>query len=182
MPTELTRTRWAADWGRAFRWYLLLAYSNSMCRQSSIPTSILMLLLISGGFWMFLTCARANRRRISRRVQDHRTSKVQRFRRKQHWILGSEARMRGEVMGEAHPESGIVMDIAIVLPQNCDSDHVSGTPHCMSTTAAKQGPIRTAPEPNVDAVVAFVRHFHVVELKRVRPCCHQVTGRLQLAH
>lgn len=42
---------------RAFKWYLDLAYSNSMWRQSSMPTSILMLLLISGAFCTLRTCS-----------------------------------------------------------------------------------------------------------------------------
>jgi hypothetical protein len=44
-----TRRKYILPTMTSFKWYFDLEYSNSMCKQSSIPTSILMLLFVSGG-------------------------------------------------------------------------------------------------------------------------------------
>jgi len=46
---NLTSKKYILPTITSLRWYLLFEYSNSICRQSSIPTSILMELFVSGG-------------------------------------------------------------------------------------------------------------------------------------
>ena len=174
----------------SFRWYFDRLYSNSMCKQSSMPTSILIELFVSGSSGHAGTAGVAMRR--SESVWASRASST---------VPGVATTERTDVDADCL----LVDNAAAVLARDGDAHKVPAWPEsrrelscCCSShrplhrccvraacalRARAQGPAKPhAPEPHVDAIVRLVLLLDACKFERIRLRALQLARHLKLTH